>query len=246
VPRSKAQVEQAEAQAFAEGKHPVTEAKAEAAMEEAAKLRDEHFDPVVVPAFVELDPDHEVAIPGVESRFAGAEDSTQRKLKAAARQVETKRKAVLKEPFSENAVRPPQMARDDLIRDGKATTDEFRVAASERNQEEALEDLHLRRTHKLSDPDIAAMRSAQRAARNERAEEIVRQQRLGRRKDALETVQDRLRAEGDSIEIHEPDHVTRARHLAESQEQAESQGVRRRTPSTPEPHSERRLAPQER
>lgn len=243
MPRlSRVDVENREQRALREGKEPISESTAVGAMKKAEKLRDETFDPEVTPQHYDPDPDPDYPAP-VDHAFTGYENSDQRKLRAAAKKVKEKQEEVLKGPLDENLVRPPAMAADDLIREGKGSTDEFRAAAAEQNQEEALDDLHLRRTHNLSDEEIAKGRSAARAARNERAEELVRRESRG---DALKKLEERLAEEGDSLAIEEPDHISRAKHYAESQEQAEAMKVKRRTPMTPEPHHERGKPPESR
>jgi hypothetical protein len=239
---TRAEIESREQHAFEEGKPAVSGSAAFAAEGRARKLRDEHFDPTVAPVVVDLDADPEIPAP-VEPVLVGEDSGTQRRIRASAAKVEERREASLEGPLAGNVLRPPSMARDDLIRDGEATTDQFRAAASEANQEEALDDLHLRRVHRLPDEEVGRQRAALRAARNERAEEIVRREA---RVDSLEEIEKRLRDEGDSLATNEPDYVTRARNLAESQAQAEATGAQRRTPMTPEPHRERGMRPEER
>jgi hypothetical protein len=219
----------------------VPESAAEAAMRAAQALEDEHFEPVArahdVSMLVDPTGAHEV-VPGAQPLDHDVTLVRQAERRARTADVQAR---MLKGPLEKNVVRPPELARDDLIAAGKNTTDEFRVAASEAAQEDVLDDLHLRRVDRMTDTEIGALRVETRARRQERAERLVAMERVGRRKDALVAAAERLMAEGDSLAITEPDYVTRARHRAESQEQAKNQKVRRTVPMTPEPYHERSL-----
>jgi hypothetical protein len=220
----------------------VSESASESAMNAALKMEHDTRDPNLghdVSALVDADPTRPVVVPGLMP--AQETDPTLRRVVGRRERTAEVMEKIRKRPLVGNVHRPPGQARNDLIAEEKATSDEFRLAAAEAAQEDALDDLHVRRVDRLDDEGVARVRSAVRARRQARAEAIARMERVDRKADALASRRAQILAEGDSLAVAEPPYVVRARRNEESAEVAENQGVARDIPMTPEPYHERML-----